>query len=146
MRAIKGLKIDMDGGAGEVELPVSFMAESPLFRADVLGDWVGSMQTLYQDAVTDMYAGYLGISRENYLRNQEKENKKVLADSEAMLGSFSGRTIKEATMLEDGAVLLVFTDGTAHAIHQGEMSKAAPVLVSENLSEALAKESVQPRV
>lgn len=145
MRAIKGLKIDMDGGAGELELPEAFLSESPVFRADVLGDWSASMRALYLDAVADMYAGYLGISREKYLRDLEKENDMVVAKSSAALDSFSGRTVKEAKMLEDGAVLLVFTDGTAHAVYQGEMTKAAPVLVSEDLKEDLVKGAVQFR-
>jgi hypothetical protein len=50
MKHIKGLRIDEDGGAGSVRLPASFLAESAIFRADVLQDWIGELTVLYDAA------------------------------------------------------------------------------------------------
>jgi hypothetical protein len=139
MKAIKGLRIDFEGGAGEVELPAEFQRKSALFRADVLGDWYRTLRDLYDDAVLDLYSGYRRVSRKKMQQLIKDSNQEILSESKAALALFSGRTVKEAKMLDDGGVLLIFTDGGAHAMYQTDMHEGLPVMASPDLREPLEK-------
>lgn len=55
MRHTKGLRIDVDCGEGEIALPAWFMESDPLFRLDVLSDWVDGLSALY-DAAGDEFS------------------------------------------------------------------------------------------
>lgn len=134
MKHIKGLKIDTEGGSGCLELPDSFQNEHALFRADVLGDWLRAVKAAYDKAVIEMHAGYAGYSVAAYKKRVAKQNAEVLKESKENLASFAGKTILKAGLSKDGAVQLVFTDGTQHAIYHGSMNAEQPVMASPALT------------
>lgn len=53
MRDIKGLRIEWECGEGEVKLTAEFARQNGLFRADVIKDWIGDLETLYSEALED---------------------------------------------------------------------------------------------
>lgn len=59
MKRAGTLKADFNGGCGEVEITDEFKRESPLFRADVLRDWITELQELYRDARADMHKEWM---------------------------------------------------------------------------------------
>lgn len=134
MKNIKGLRISIDSGEGEVVLPPDFQNSNPLFRADVLGDWLSDIQSAYNDAVMDMGAEFTKITPEAYRRQLEAENIEGLANNLVNLQSLVGKTIASSEISEDGAIQLVFTDGTKHAVYHAKMHAGLPVQVSQELS------------
>lgn len=53
------LKADFDSGTGTVELTPEFIAETPLFRADVLRDFITELEHHYMQARSDMHAEFM---------------------------------------------------------------------------------------
>ena len=47
MKHVKGLRINVDNGEGEVSLPEWFLELSPLTQKDVLSDWIRDLEELY---------------------------------------------------------------------------------------------------
>ncbi len=54
MRNIQGLRIDWDLGEGGIKLPESFVSMYPMFRADVLRDWIFELNKLYEQSLKEM--------------------------------------------------------------------------------------------
>ena len=48
---------DIDAGEGSVLFHPEFIVDDPLFRADLLKDWIGSLEHLYNEALTEMRGG-----------------------------------------------------------------------------------------
>jgi len=59
MKRAGTLKADYNGGCGEVDITDEFRNETPLFRADVLRDWITELQDLYRDARADMHKEWM---------------------------------------------------------------------------------------
>ena len=59
MKRAGTLKADYNGGCGEIQITDEFMAETPLFRADVLRDWITELQELYRAARDDMHKEWM---------------------------------------------------------------------------------------
>jgi hypothetical protein len=55
MKKISGLYYCEDAGEGDVKMPKKFMDESPLFRVDVLGDWIHDLTRLHEEATKEMH-------------------------------------------------------------------------------------------
>lgn len=60
MRHITGLRIDVGSGEGEVSLPAEFLGRNGLFKADVIGDWIGDLTALYEESIGQMHAEWAG--------------------------------------------------------------------------------------
>jgi hypothetical protein len=50
------LVIDWDSGEGDVVFSERFMRQDPLFRADVLQDWINILQESHSKATTELYS------------------------------------------------------------------------------------------
>jgi len=48
-----GLKIDWDAAEGAATLPSRLARENCLFRADVIGDWIGDLEVLRAEALAE---------------------------------------------------------------------------------------------
>jgi hypothetical protein len=51
---VEGLRVERDVGEGEVELPKWFLKSTPIFRADVLRDWIDCLQAEYDKTVAEL--------------------------------------------------------------------------------------------
>jgi hypothetical protein len=65
MKKIDGLKIDWDNGEGDVCLPEPFLKDHPLFRLDVLKDWIGVLERHYDEAYSEFRAGFKNVRTKN---------------------------------------------------------------------------------
>jgi hypothetical protein len=50
---VEALKVERDVGEGEVDLRKWFLKSTPIFRADVLKDWITELQAEYDKAVAE---------------------------------------------------------------------------------------------
>jgi hypothetical protein len=56
------LREDSFSGEGEVVIDQEFMARDPLYRADVLGDWINAINQLYEAAVIELHEEWRAAS------------------------------------------------------------------------------------
>jgi|TARA_Y100000310_G_scaffold202006_2_gene202095 hypothetical protein len=53
MTTVLTLRADLDSGEGDVPLTSKFDKLSPLMKADLLKDWIGELEVLYEEALYD---------------------------------------------------------------------------------------------
>lgn len=145
MKNIKGLRVDVDSGEGEVVLPESFSEQSYLWQADVLGDWKHDINELYENAVEKMYAEFANLSLTAYRKRQAKENQENVNGWIEAGKSCVGSIITDVTRGKNGEVFLSLMMGgekkTLVMYHGGHI-KGQPQVGCDILEETGSDEEV----
>ena len=134
MQLINGLRINWEAGEGSFMPTDKFKMQDGMFRADVLHDWLKGISAAYQDAVYEMGAYYANMTVEAYKAQCEARHAQDLLDNMAAFTALKGRTITEVDRMEDGGVVLSFSDGTRHAIYQADVSAQRPIQLTHDLN------------
>ena len=64
MTALLTFRADLDSGEGEIKSWPKFEKLSPLMKQDLLGDWLGQLNLMYESALNEM----MNMSPEQFIK------------------------------------------------------------------------------